>query len=32
MSEIRKITEFSALLIVKSCLPPTAILKQISNE
>ena len=30
--EIRKITEFPALLLVKSCLPPVDILKQISNE
>ena len=30
--EIRKITEFLALLLVKSCLPPVDTLKEISNE
>ena len=30
--EIRKIAEFPALLLVKSCFPPVDTLKQISNE
>ena len=30
--EIRKITEFPALLLAKSCLPPVDTLKQMSNE
>ena len=30
--EIRKITEFPALLLVKPCLLPIDTLKQISNE
>ena len=32
MWEIRKITEFPALLLVKSCLPPVDTLKGISKE
>ena len=32
MYEIRKITEFPVLLLVKSCLPPVDTLEQISNE